>query len=86
MTKYDDISNLFDVTERKTLAVENIVAKSKYLTILFFSQHYNHLDTCPKYCHPSVLASQILPVQWRSQGGTGAMPQNLLMNVFPPIN
>ena len=44
------ISNPFEVTERETLAVEN-VDENKYLTILFFSQHYTHLDTCPKY-HP----------------------------------
>ena len=28
----------------KTLAVENIDDKHKYLTILFFSQHYTHLQ------------------------------------------
>ena len=47
-----DISNPFEVTERKTLAVterktlavQNIVDKNKYLTILFFTQHYTHLD------------------------------------------
>ena len=44
MTKYAVISNSFEVTERKTLAVENIVEKTKYLTILIFSQHYTHLD------------------------------------------
>ena len=51
MTKNEDISNPFEDTERKTLAVENIVKKNKYLTILFFSQHSTHLETCPKY-HP----------------------------------
>ena len=51
MTKNEDISNPFEVTERKTLAVQNIVDKNKYFTILFFSQHYTRLDTCPKY-HP----------------------------------
>ena len=51
MTKNEDISNPFEVTERKTLAVENIVDTNKYLTILFVSQQYTHLDTCPKY-HP----------------------------------
>ena len=35
MTKNEDISNPFEVTERKTLAVQNIVDKNKYLTILF---------------------------------------------------
>ena len=44
MTKNEDISNPFEVTERKTLAVQNIVDKNKYLTILFFSQHYTHLN------------------------------------------
>ena len=51
MTKNEDISNPYEVTERKTLAVQNIVDKNKYLTILFFSQHYAHLDTCPTF-HP----------------------------------
>ena len=45
----EDISNPLEVTERKIIAVENIVDKNKYLTLLFFSQHYTHLDTCPKY-------------------------------------
>ncbi len=52
MTKNEDISNPFEVTERKTLAVQDIVDKTKYLTILFSSQHYTHLDTCPNY-HPN---------------------------------
>ena len=51
MTKNEDIPNPFEITERKTLAVDNIVDKNKYLTTLFFSHHYTHLDTCPKY-HP----------------------------------
>ena len=51
MTKNEDISNPFEVTERKTLAVQNIVDKNKYSTILFFSPHYTQLDTCPKF-HP----------------------------------
>ena len=53
ITKNEDISNPFEVTERKTLAVQNIVDKNKHFTILFFSQNYTHLDTCPKY-HPIV--------------------------------
>ena len=44
MNENEDISNPFEVTERKTLAVQNIVDKNKYLTILFFTQHYTHLD------------------------------------------
>ena len=36
--KHSDISNPFEVTERKTLAAQNIVEENKYLTILFFSQ------------------------------------------------
>ena len=51
MTKNEDISNPFEVTESKTLAVQNIVDKNKYLTILFFSPHYTQLDTCPQF-HP----------------------------------
>ena len=53
MMKNEDNSNPFEVTERKTLAAQNIVNKNKYLTILFFSQHYTHLDTCPKF-HPPI--------------------------------
>ena len=30
---------------------EDIVDKNEYLTIICLSQHYTHLDTCPK-CHP----------------------------------
>ncbi len=37
MTKNEDISNPFEVTERKTLAAQNIVDKNKYLTIFFQS-------------------------------------------------
>ena len=33
MTKNEDISNPFEVTERKRLAVQNNVDKNKYLTI-----------------------------------------------------
>ena len=40
MTKNEDISNPFEVTERKTLVVQNVVDKNKYLTILFFSQQH----------------------------------------------
>ena len=36
ITKREDISNPFEVLERQTLEVENIVGKNKYLTILFF--------------------------------------------------
>ena len=57
ITKNKDISNPFKVTERKTHAVENIVDKNKYLTILFLSQHFTYLDTCPKY-HPCVINHQ----------------------------
>ena len=49
MTKNEDILNPFEDTERKTLAVQNIVDKNEYLTVLFVSQHYTHLDTCPKF-------------------------------------
>ena len=45
LRKMKFFSNPFEVTERKTLAVENIVDKNKYLTILFFSQHYTHMWT-----------------------------------------
>ena len=51
ITKREDISNPFEVLERQTLEVENIVEKNKYLTILFFSQLYTHLHTCQK-SHP----------------------------------
>ena len=58
MTKNEDISNPFEVTERKRLAVQNNVDKNKYLTIIFFSQHYTQLDTCSK-CHPTVDFNQL---------------------------
>ena len=51
IAKREDISNPFEVLERQTLEVENIVEKNKYLTILFFSQLYTHLHTCQK-SHP----------------------------------
>ncbi len=37
ITKNEAISNPFEVTERKTLAAQNIVDKNKYLTIFFQS-------------------------------------------------
>ena len=48
MTKNEDILNPFEVTERERLAVQNKVDTNKYLTIIFFTQHYTQLDTCPK--------------------------------------
>ena len=51
ITKREDISNPFEVLERQTLEVENIVEKNKYLTTLLFSQLYTHLHTCQK-SHP----------------------------------
>ena len=56
MTRNEDISNLFEITERKRLAVQNNVDNNKYLTIIFFSQHYTQLDTCPKF-HPHICNS-----------------------------
>ena len=53
ITKREDISNPFEVLERQTLEVENIVEKNEYLTILFFSQLYTHLHTCQK-SHPHI--------------------------------
>ena len=83
MTKNEDMSNPSEVrpTETKTLAVENIVDKKKYLTILFFSQHYTHLDTCPKY-HPRAANYDIW---WKDletdQTGTG--PTEWLHSFLP---
>ena len=54
MTKNEDILKPFEVIERQTLEVENVVEKNKYFTILFFSQLYTQLDTCQKF-HPRVL-------------------------------
>ena len=51
MTKNEDILKPFEVIERQTLEVENVVEKNKYFTILFFSQLYTQLDTC-KIFHP----------------------------------
>ena len=39
-----DISNPFEVTEKKIFAVENNVDKNKYLTILFFYQHLSKIS------------------------------------------
>ena len=52
ITKREDISNPFEVLERQTLEVENIVEKNKYLMILLFSQLYTHLHTCQQ-SHPN---------------------------------
>ena len=51
MTKNKDILKPFEVIERQTLEVENVVEKNKYFTILFFSQLYTQLDTCQNF-HP----------------------------------
>ena len=51
MTKNEDILKPFEVIERQTLEVENVVEKNKCFTILFFSQFYTQLDTCQKF-HP----------------------------------
>ena len=58
ITNREDISNPFEVIERQTLEVENIVEKNKYLTILFFSQLYTHLHTCQK-SHPDNMLEKI---------------------------
>ena len=55
MTKNKDILKPFEVIERQTLEVENVVEKNKYFTILFFSQLYTQLDTCQNV-HPCVCA------------------------------
>ena len=52
MTKNEDILKPFEVIERQTLDVENVVEKNNYFTILFFSQLYTQLDTCQKF-HPA---------------------------------
>ena len=49
MSKNEDTACIlkpFEVIERQTLEVENVVEKNKYFTILFFSQLYTQLDTC----------------------------------------
>ena len=58
MTKNEDILKPFEVIERQTLEVENVVEKNKYFTILFFSQLYTQLDTCQK-CHPDEFSNFI---------------------------
>ena len=58
MTKNEDILKQFEVIERQTLEVENVVEKNNYFTILFFSQLYTQLDTCQK-CHPCMHLSII---------------------------
>ena len=47
ITKREDISNPFEVLERQTLEVENIVEKNKYLTI-FFSVNFTPICTLVK--------------------------------------
>ena len=56
MTKNKDILKPFEVIERQTLEVENVVEKKKYFTILFFSQLYTQLDTCQNF-HPGTSKS-----------------------------
>ena len=51
MTINKDILKPFEVIERQTLEVVNVVEKNKYFTILFFSQLYTQLDTCHNF-HP----------------------------------
>ena len=58
MTKNEDILKQFEVIERQTLEVENVVEKNNYFTILFFSQLYTQLDTCQKF-HPCMHLSII---------------------------
>ena len=58
MTKNEDILKQFEVIERQTLEVENVVEKKNYFTILFFSQLYTQLDTCQKF-HPCMHLSII---------------------------
>ena len=67
ITKREDISNPFEVVERQTLEVENIVEKNKYLTILFFSQLYTHLHTCQK-AHPPAFPRK--RSNWKTQAHT----------------
>ena len=66
MAKNEDISNPFEVTERGKLAVQNIVDKNMYLTLLFLSQHYTHLDTCPK-CHQHEVSPSLTVLRPPSQ-------------------
>ena len=64
MTTSEDISNPFEVTGRKTLAVENIIKKNMYFKILFFSQHYTHLHTCQKYHQTKQSNEELLPIMY----------------------
>ena len=63
ITKREYILNPFEVLERQTLEVENIVEENKYLTILFFSQRYTNLHTCQK-SHPSSFAGHGNKTAW----------------------
>ena len=69
ITKPEDISNPFEVLERQTLEVENIVEKNKYLPILFFSQLYFTLvKNLTQRAYAYVRVS--LPLQhWKSHKG-----------------
>ena len=55
ITKREDISNPFEVLERQTLEVENMVEKNKYLTIFIFQSTL----------HPFAHLSKISPM-WKA--------------------
>ena len=49
MTKNGYISNRLKLQRGKHLRFKRSSIQNKYLTILFFSQHYTHLDTYPNF-------------------------------------
>ena len=82
MTKNKDILKPFEVIERQTLEVENVVEKNKYFTILFFSQLYTQLDTCQNF-HPYAVcpwALQHVILMW--MGSDGTCGYNLIDELF----
>ena len=74
MTKHEDISNPFEVTETKTLAAQNIVDKNKYMTILFFSQPTPIWTLIQHFTHVSSVKSG---VRWTARRDTNPLERKL---------
>ena len=84
MTKNEDILKPFEVIERQTLEVENVVEENKYFTILFFSQLYTQLDTCQKF-HPYVDVNDMnLPIIMCSIVGATILTNGMEFSIHKP--
>ena len=93
MTKNEDISNPFEVTESKHLRFKasSIKISTGYMTILFFSQHYTHVYTCPK-CHP-ILPDLVMHLHFRlpwvtAPSGLVSISRSIMLRAanFPPMS